>query len=227
MPMVDVTPPRPMRADFEAPSPTPAPTTVTDVDYGADEETDVNSYTFVNGDGEETTGLDAAAWGNLLYQAFKDASSLQIAEGLWETNSPQLQRYRMETSPKQADHIEDAYGEALKRHPRIPQAPAAEQDPKEEPQQKNAAEPQKDDRPHAPKHLGKYPRNTANGFDHVKAANQLGDAIEKSDTLDDVRSWQNIHMNWLDSIQKHAPEAYDSLQARIQAMSQLLEGAEK
>lgn len=242
----DITPDRPTRADAFS-SATAEEERVTDVEEGDGKEEKIDPYIFVNGDAEEEDIADGAEWGSRFHVALTEAPNRQIAMGLWDSNSSQLQRFRdeVENGGKLADTIEEAYGEAIKRREPAPastsaaDAPVSEQqksrqdDPKLTTRQDRAEQEQSqqkdvDPRPHAPKHLGKVPRSDkTNSFDWAKAAKDLGDAIEKSDNLEDVRLWQELHMNWIDSIQKNDEAAYGNLNRRISATTEILSGVQE
>lgn len=219
--------PRPTRGDHTSAASGP----VIDVDHEeqpfSEEKTDDAPVPFalVNEDGEEREFDDAATWANAFYAAFKNASSLDQARGLWETNSNQLQRLRdeHEKGATLADAIEKAYGAAFEKfNPRKP----VEAEEKPMPETEVSTDAQKDERPNAPRDLGKIPTREAGGFDWFTAAKKLGDAISASASLEDVTAWQQLNMRWIEGIQKGASPQYATLQKTIQATVEILQGAE-
>lgn len=149
-------------------------------------------FVFVNVDGEEIACNVPMDFGNTLYNAMKAADDTKIADALWENNSAQLARFRaaVEGGERYAEAIEEAYGTVLK--------PAKRQN--------------------APRELkDKIPRLSSGGMDWEKAARQLADLIDTSETADDVREWQALNMGRIDNMSKTAPEAYALLQQRITA----------
>ncbi len=200
---------------------TPAPARPTRVDAAVitdvgdadvvDQSSAVDPYVFVDIDGETTDIAVAADWENRLYNALLATSTIAAADGIWETNSQQLGRYRLEVEDgaRLADVIESAYGEALKRlSPKVAE-------PTEKEGAVQAAE-VSDSRPNAPRKLNsKIPRKQDGTFDWAKVARELGSMIEKSDNEVDVKAWQSLNMHHIEIIIQKDPEAYAELQKVI------------
>jgi hypothetical protein len=214
--MRDITPApaRPTRADFDSPVAPVHRTTVTEVEpeETTEEESEgqehpsILSYTFVDADGVETEVADPMDWGNRLFSTLKATQNPKIAEALWEMNSPQLARFRseVEDGAKFADAIEEAYGAAIGSKTAKPASATKTTEPAGDDKRQNAA-----------RKFGRVPRKQDGSFDWSKAAEELGAAIERSETAEDVRAWQEANMGWIENISGHAPDAYSALQVRI------------
>lgn len=100
----DVTPARPQRSDYTAGA------QVVDVEP----EPQPDPYIFTSADGEILEADHPQAFVAQLRSALEGAGDSNTIEGLWETNSGQLDRVR-ETDAKLADEAHDAYGLALDR----------------------------------------------------------------------------------------------------------------
>lgn len=114
--MIDITPEpingqtaakRPMRSDFTAPI--DAEVTESTEDASAPEP-----YEFTDTYGEVTES-DAHHFVEIFNVNLAAATTKDVIDGLWETNSPQLARIREEIGCGFSDLVDTAYGEALKR----------------------------------------------------------------------------------------------------------------
>ncbi|NFV80049.1 recombinase RecT [Magnetospirillum aberrantis] len=116
-------PARPQRSDFTTAS------TVVDVEA----EPEPDPFVFTDADGEVYEYAYASEFVRLLVASLERAGDINAIEGIWETNSGQLDRVRA-ANPKLADEAHEAYGLALDRahlaaHPQTCQKTDAEETP--------------------------------------------------------------------------------------------------
>jgi hypothetical protein len=188
-------------------------------------------FILITEDGEEREYDDGITWANVLCAAFNAASSLDHVEGLWESNSRQLEQLRAEhvNGEALADAIIKSYDAVFDKYY---EDPFEKIDPREATQTEVAptrvSTQQAKPAPsaNAPRQLGKVPTDARGNFDWRAAAEKLGAAIESSVTLDDVRGWQETNMRWIENIGVNAPDALARLQKRIQATTDILGGAQ-
>lgn len=69
-------------------------------------------YEFTDNFGEITKG-DGKWWGDTFTEALKTSESVKMIDGLWDTNSPQLTRFREDMGCKAGDYIDAFYAKRL------------------------------------------------------------------------------------------------------------------
>ena len=85
-------------------------------------------YEFTDNFGEITKG-DIKWWRDTFVDAMRSSESDQMLMGIWDTNSPQLTRFREESSIKAGDNINDFYTKKLDILRRPKQTEQVEDDP--------------------------------------------------------------------------------------------------